>query len=145
MRLALFALVGLALVAGCGGGEKRLSKDEYTDRADTICRTYNQRLRALGRPRNFEAIPKYVDRALPVARKGNGELRDLKPPKDEETKSREWLDQNQAVVAAMERLRDAAKKKDQAEVQAALSEASTANRAASRLARELGLQVCARG
>ena len=144
MRRALIPFVVLVL-AGCGGGEKRLSKDDYADRADAICRTYNEKLRALGRPRNFEAIPKYVDRALPVARKGNSELRDLKPPKDEETTAREWLDQNQAVVAAMERLRDAAKKKDRAGIQATLSEASTASSAANRLARELGLKVCARG
>jgi hypothetical protein len=141
----LLLLMAVLIAAGCGSGGGRLSKEEYAKRADAICSTYNQKLRALGQPRNLEALPEYVDRALPVARKGNGELRDLRPPKDEETKAKEWLDQNQAVVAAMERLRDAAKKGNRAAIQVALGEASTANRAANRLARELDLRVCARG
>jgi hypothetical protein len=139
-RLLLLLAVVL-IAAGCGGGG-RLSKAEYAKRADAICRKYNQKLRALGRPQSIAALPQYVDRALPVARKGNAELRDLEAPKGEETKAKEWLDQNQAVVAAMERLRDAAKRGNRAGIQVALSEASTANRAANRLAGELGLQIC---
>jgi hypothetical protein len=137
---------GVVLLAvGCGGGAKRLSKDEYTKQADAICSTYNKKISALGRPTNFKGLPSYVDRALPVARKGNEELRALKAPKDEEKTAKEWLDQNAAVVASMERLRDAAKKGDRAAIQVALGEASTANGAANRLARKLDLHVCARG
>jgi hypothetical protein len=141
MRWAAFALF-LLLVAGCGGGG-RLSKQDYGKRADAICARYNGKIRALGRPRSLEALPAYVDRALPVARKGNEELRGLKAPKSEEKTAREWLDQNAAVIAAMERLRDAAKRGNRAGVQFALADGGTANRAATKLARELGLQRCA--
>jgi hypothetical protein len=144
MRRVALVLGAVVLAAGCGGSG-RLSKQEYAKRADAICSTYKQKLQALGQPRGIAALPEYVDRALPVARKGNGELRDLKPPKDEETKAKEWLDQNQAVIAAMERLREAAKRGDRAGIQVALGEASTANRAANQLASELDLRVCARG
>jgi hypothetical protein len=134
----------VVLVAGCGGGG-RLSKEEYSKRADAICSKYNAKLRALARPTSISALPAYVDQALPLARKGDDELRALKPPADEEKTAKEWLDQNDSVVGSMERLRDAAKKGDRAGIQVALNEASSANQSANRLARRLGLGVCARG
>src|SRR5437764_1393611 len=91
-----------------------------------------------GRPTAISGLPAYVDKALPLARKGDDELRGLKPPKDEEQKAKEWLDQNDSVVGSMERLRDAAKKGDRAGIQAALNEANSANQSAHGLARRRG-------
>ena len=145
MRRGFLALAVVILAAGCGGGEKRLSKEEYSKQADAICTKYNAEIKALGQPRSIRALPGYVDRALPIARKGTDELRGLKPPKDEEKTAKEWLDQNDSVVAAMERLRDAAKHADRDGVQSALTDASSANRAANRFARQLGLRICAQG
>jgi hypothetical protein len=145
-RFALaFAVVLAVVVAGCGGGSGRLSKAEYAKRADAICTKYNAKIRALGRPTAIGGLPAYVDKALPLARKGDDELSALKPPKDEERTAKEWLDQNDSVVGSMERLRDAAKKGDRAGIQTALNEASSANQTANRLARRLGLSVCAQG
>ena len=136
MRRFGLALLIAGLVAGCGG-EKRLSRDEYSKRADAICSKYNAKIKALGQPGSV--------RALPIARKGTDELRALKPPKDEEKTANEWLDQNDSVVGSMERLRNAAKKGDRAGIQTALNEATSTNQAANRLARGLGLTVCAQG
>ena|SRR2546423_8397578 len=144
MRPLVLVFVVL-LAAGCGGSGARLSKADYAKKADAICKSYNLKLRAVSRPHSVKDLPGYVDRALPVARKGNEELRGLKAPKDEEKTAKEWLDQNNAVVAAMERLRDAAKKGDRAGIQVALSEATAANRAANRLAGRLALRDCAKG
>jgi len=145
MRRVAPAVAVVALVAGCGGGSHRLSKAEYAKQADAICTKYNAKLKALARPTSISALPAYVDKALPLARKGDDELRALEPPKDEEQSAKEWLDQNDSVVGSMERLRDAAKKGDRAGIQTALNEASSANQTANRLARSLGLRVCAQG
>ena len=145
MRRIVLIVVVAGLVAGCGGGSGRLSKAEYAKRADAICTKYNAKIRALGRPTAISGLPAYVDKALPLARKGDDELRGLKPPKDEEQTAKEWLDQNDSVVGSMERLRDAAKKGDRAGIQTALNEASSSNQTANRLARSLGLSVCAQG
>jgi hypothetical protein len=145
MRRVALAVAVVALVAGCGGGSLRLSKAEYAKQADAICTKYNAKLKALARPTSISALPAYVDKALPLARKGDDELRALEPPKDEEQSAKEWLDQNDSVVGSMERLRDAAKKGDRAGIQTALNEASSANQTANRLARSLGLRVCAQG
>src|SRR5919205_1869855 len=145
MRRLALAFVVAGLLSGCGGGSGRLSKAEYAKRADAICTKYNTKLKALARPTSIGALPDYVDKALPLARKGDHELRALKPPKDEEQTAKEWLDQNDSVVGSMERLRDAAKKGNRAGIQAALGEATSANRTANGLARRLGLDVCAQG
>jgi hypothetical protein len=145
MRSILAGTAVIALAAGCGGGGKRLSRAEFSKQADAICSRYNAKIRALGQPGSIRALPRYVDRALPIARKGTEELRRLKPPKDEEKTANEWLDQNDSAVGALERLRDAARHADRAGIQAALSEAAAANRAANGFARQLGLRVCARG
>ena len=145
MRRVPLAVMVVALVASCGGGGGRLSKEEYAKRADAICTKYNAKLKALTRPTGLSELPAYVDRALPLARKGTNELRALEPPKDEEQTAKEWLDQNDSVVGSMERLRDAAKKGDRTGIQAALNEATSANQTANRLARRLGLSVCAQG
>jgi hypothetical protein len=142
-RVALAFAIVLAAV-GCGGSG-RLSKRDYAKQADAICAKYNAKLRAIDRPRRIAELPQYVDRALPVARRGTDELRSLEAPKDEERTAREWLDQNHVVVAAMERLREAAKRNDRGGIEVALSEGNAANRAANQLARKLGLRVCARG
>jgi len=145
MRRVAFAIAVASLVAGCGGGSGRLSQAEFAKRADAICTKYNAKIRALGRPTSIGALPAYVDKALPLARKGDDELRALEPPKDKEQTAKEWLDQSDSVVGSMERLRDAAKKGDRAGIQTALDEASSANQTANRLARKLGLRVCAQG
>jgi hypothetical protein len=145
MRSILAGAVVVVLAAGCGGSGKRLSRAEFSKQADAICSKYNAKIRALGQPGSIRALPRYVDRALPIARKGTDELRALKPPKDEEKTANEWLDQNDSAVGALERLRDAARRADRTGIQAALSEAAAANRAANRFARQLGLRVCAQG
>ena len=144
MRRIVLVVVIAGLAAGCGGSG-RLSKADYVKQADAICTKYNAKLKALARPTSISALPAYVDKALPLARKGDDELRALEPPKDEEQSAKEWLDQNDSVVGSMERLRDAAKKGDRAGIQTALNEASSANQTANRLARQLGLRVCAQG
>jgi hypothetical protein len=144
MRSIVAGAVVIVLAAGCGSSS-RLSREEYSKQADAICTKYNAKIKALGQPGTVRALPGYVDKALPIARKGTDELRGLKPPKDEEKTAKEWLDQNDSVVAAMERLRDAAKHADRTGVAAALTDASSANRAANGFARQLGLRVCAQG
>jgi hypothetical protein len=90
-------------------------------------------------------ISAFAGKAVPIARKGNADLRALKPPKDEDATAKSWLDANTATVDAIEHLRDAAEKNDQGKIQASLKEGNRSNAAADKLARKLGLKVCAKG
>jgi hypothetical protein len=144
-RAAALTLVAL-VAAGCGGGgDGRLSKEDYAKQADAICSKYNRRIQALGRPKTLADIGPFAEKALALTRKGNAELRGLNPPKAEKRTVNEWLAQNEVVAKAVDAVAGAAKKNDRTGVQAALARGQRANKDANALARELGLRVCARG
>jgi len=144
MRATLLGVAAVLLAAGCGGSG-RLSKADYASRADAICSKYNRAIRDLQRPQSIRGLPAFVDRALPLAKKGNDELRRLRPPKSEEATAKELVAENDAIFAAMKRLRDAAKHGDRAGIRTALRDAATANQTSKRLGGDLGLRVCAQG
>ena len=144
-RFGAVAALACLAVTGCGGGGGRLSKEDYAKQADAICSKYNRKIEALGAPKSLADIAGYADKALALTRKGNDELEHLKPPKSEEQTAKEWVAQNDLVANAVADLRNAAKKNDRLAIRAALRRGQAANRTANGLARDLGLQVCARG
>jgi hypothetical protein len=136
----------LALAAGCGASSGgRLSKKDYAAKADAVCAKYNKKIKNLGNPRSLADLAAFADKAIPIAQKGNDELRALKPPKDEESTASAWLKQNDKVLDAIKKLRDAAKKNDRKGIEKSLSEGNSANTASNKLARNLGLSTCATG
>ena len=147
VRVATVAVVlgAATLAAGCGGGDGRLSRDDYAKKADAICAEYNRRIRALRQPRTVAGISAFTAKAIPIARRGDSELRSLEPPQGEESTAKAWLAANEEVVDAITRLGAAARRGDRAGIRKALREGTRANGRAKRLARRLGLQVCARG
>jgi hypothetical protein len=144
--LRRFAISALALVllaaAGCGGGG-RLTRAEYAKKADAICVKYNGKINALDRPKNEAELVGYVDKAVPLVKDASGELADLKPPQDEQHTADAWNKANADVAVALQHLREGAKAKDQAKMQAALKDGNTANSRANNLARTLGMTSCA--
>jgi hypothetical protein len=85
---ASILLVALAmLLGGCGGGTERLSKAEFIERWDSICRTYNDRrdtiLEDLPAEPTVENLPQFADalrELAPVVREGIAELKEVHPP-----------------------------------------------------------------
>jgi hypothetical protein len=145
IRTVLVAVAFALVVGGCGGGGGRLSKQDYARQADAICSKYNRKIDALGTPKSLADIGGFADKALALTRRGNEELRKLRPPKAEDQTAKEWVAQNDLVANAVADLRDAAKKNDRAAIEAALRRGQAANKTANGLARDLGLNVCARG
>ena len=147
MRRALTALcVLLAFAAGCGsGGEKRLSKEEYANRADAACRRYNEGTRPLGTPQSMPALAKVADRSLPLLDRAIRDLRALRPPRDEETTVRSWLRQLSLLRGDVVRIRDRARANDARGVRAVVPAATQRNARFSQLATQLGMSVCNQG
>jgi hypothetical protein len=141
--LAATGLAVVGLAAGCGGSGG-LSRAEYAKQADAICAKYNRRIEALARPSGVGGISAFTAKAIPIAQRGNDDLRELRPPKDERATAQEWIDLNDRVVEAIRRLGKAARRGDRAAIRKALREGNTLNGRARRLARRLGLRVCAR-
>jgi hypothetical protein len=114
MRIVL-AVLAVALLAGCGGSQPRLTRAEFTQRASAICSryaTYLQGLRAGMQAGNVAQEQAVVAQALPVIRSGHDELRTLRPPQELQAAYDRWLDASDRQVKAVEQLADALQKSD---------------------------------
>jgi hypothetical protein len=145
MRRALgLTLFFACLAAGCGGGgEDRLSQEEFQQRADAICERYDKKIQALGSPQSPADIPAYVAKGIPLLRQGIAELRALNPPAEVEDDYNRMLDETAKAIPAAEKLADAAEKNDAAAVQDAIKEGQQADEASDELATKLKLDGCA--
>ena len=144
-RLTFIALVlaASATVSACGGGDDRLSQDEFRQQANSICAKTNAKIEALGNPTSVADVPDFVSRGIPLLRQGIAELRALKPPADLEVTYDRMLDETAKTIPAAQSLADAAEKGDAAAVQKAEAQAQAASDSSNRLATDLGLDQCA--
>jgi hypothetical protein len=140
---AALALVLAALASGCGGGDERLSEEEFRTQANAICEEYNEKLGAIGTPESPEEIPQFVDEGIPVIEEGIAELRDLNPPEEFEEDYDAMLDETEKAIPAARDLSEAAAAGDVQAVQEAIAQGQRADEAADRIATELGLDSCA--
>jgi DNA-binding NtrC family response regulator len=144
MRGSIAALVGvLVLLAGCGGGgDTRLSREEFESQANAICAKYQKQLNALGTPSSVEEIPDLVEQALAILNKEVAEIAALDPPTDMQTEFDAMIEASNNTKAAANDLSQAARDGDQAAVQKALEEGNAASDKADQIATQLGLDSC---
>jgi hypothetical protein len=140
--LAIAVLGALAVGCGGGGGGDRLSKQEFQQQANAICKRYNAKIAALG-PASPSDIPQFVEKGVPVIQQGIAELRALRPPADLEDDYNRMLDEAERAIPAARKLGDAAAKQDAAAVQQAIKAGNAADQASDRIATKLGLSDCA--
>ena len=110
--------------------------------ADAICAKYEEQLASLGEPQSLEDIERIASEGKPIVEEGVDELRALEPPEDLEQQWNELLDLNDANVAFIDELREAAASGDEARVAEVAAEAARKDEETDQLARELGLEEC---
>jgi len=144
MRGFVAALVGvLVLLAGCGGGgDTRLSREEFESQGNAICAKYQKQLQAVGNPSSIDEIPDLVDQAVAILNKEIAEISALNPPADMQTEFDALIDASNNTKAAADDLSQAAKDGDRAAVQKALDEGKAASEKADQIATQLGLDSC---
>jgi hypothetical protein len=146
VRRGLFALLlVLALAGGCGSsGEKRLSREEFAQRADAVCRRTNRLTQPATPPTTMPGLARLAERSVPPLDRALHELRALRPPEDEEATVRAWLRQLGLLRADAVRIRDRAQENDAKGVQTVAGAAQRVNDRFHRLATRLGMHVCNR-
>jgi aminopeptidase N len=145
VRCAVLALALLLVAAGCGSsGEKRLSKEEYAQRADAVCRRTNRLTQSPGDVSSMPALARFADRTLKPLDRALRDLRALRPPKEEQATANAWLRQLALLRSDAVRIRDRARENDAHGVSAVAVTASARNERFKALAAQLGMTVCSR-
>jgi hypothetical protein len=144
LGLALFVL---AVAAACGGGSgNRLSHAQLVQRADAICTTFNQQLKALAQPTTPLEVGPFIKKAVPLERGALESLKKLKPAKGDETDFKLFVAQIQReTTLAQDELVPATQSPTNAKhVQFILAKLSALDAQANAIAKKIGLTVCGR-
>lgn len=129
---------------GRGGGGGRLSKREFTRRADAICADANKTIFAIGAPdlTDPEATSGAIRRLVTIQRQELQDLRDLAPPKTDKPAIDEWLDLAAKALREAEVALTALERSDRNGVNAANARGGEAQMGADDLAGEYGVTGC---
>jgi hypothetical protein len=146
VRCAVLALALLLVAgAGCGsGGEKRLSKEDYAQRADAVCRRTNRLTQSPGDVSSMPALARFAERTLKPLDRALSDLRALRPPEEEQATVDTWLRQLSLLRADAGRIRDRARENDAHGVTTVAIAATRRNERFKALAAQLGMTVCSR-
>lgn len=161
------ALLGAAAVAvaGCGGdgrgdaepaardpaGAAPLTKAQFIDRADAVCRDikqaqrpYHDRVRELARGAGLERVAPILEGALGESRKGLERLRDLQAQAPDEDRATfgDYLAAAGRLVGESAKLAEAARSGDRAAARDVAATADALSAEEQRLADEYGLEDC---
>lgn len=140
-RCAVAALA--VLVTGCGGGgDDRLSEQDFRRQANAICTEYDGRVEELGEPSSADEVVEFAAQAAELTRSGVAEMRALRPPEKLEPAFDRFLAEGDTVVELSEQLARAARAQDTAQLEQIVAEAQASDRRSDRAARELGLTAC---
>jgi hypothetical protein len=141
-RALVLALATTLTLVGCGGEAKRLSREEYAEKADAICGEGNRRTERLPNPGNLPELADVTDKTLDILDDALSDLRKLKPPADQQKIVDQWLAQLETLTDDLEEIRDEARAKDIQAVQAIAERAQDHNARANELGTTLGMKVC---
>jgi len=146
VRGAFLLAACLVLAACAGGGNNRLSKEQYAQRADAICARFNRQQPSLPSLQKVTArqVARLADRTLPLLNKTIADLRRLAPPKDEQALADRWLAALRRLRTDAVRIRDRARANDLGGVGALVGPSQRDERAAEWLAAQLGTSVCSK-
>jgi hypothetical protein len=143
MRRLAAVLACAAAVAGCGSGNKGLTRVEYAQRSDAICARYNlQTAHLRGRGTGVERLAAIAEQTIAFFDRARAHLTAVPPPREASALAERWLASLDRLRADAVEIRDAARANDLAAVRRAALVAQRDNDASNRLAQRLGMQAC---
>jgi hypothetical protein len=146
MRAATHLMPLLALtasIAACGG-EDALSRADYVEQANAICRDYNAQIEKLEEPRDFAGIRAYVSRAKDLTDDAVTRLDELQPPEELAADHDAFVKEGRQVAGLADQLAAAADKRDEAALQRISEQGEKNDERSDARAERMGLTECAK-
>ena len=141
---AIVALTAVALsAASCG--QDRLTKAEYIEQADAICKDLNEETASLQQPQSKEEFEEFARHAVRKTKEAVSELRDLNPPREDEDLIRRWLEKTEQAVELLPEMQEALEENDLDRVNELGTQIQAAAGEVRRIAEEYGFKRCGRG
>jgi hypothetical protein len=141
MRLGL-ALLSASVLAGCGGGDDRLSRAEFVERATAVCDSFDERVDALGEPQSLAEIETLGQELGEILDEGLAELRELEPPEELEEPYERYLASGDEVADQLDELVAAAAAGDREAVERAAADGEAISERAVALAEAAAIPGC---
>jgi hypothetical protein len=149
VALGMLIVSGSLVLGGCGGGGsgKRLSKAEFSARANAICSMFAkkaaERVAAAGDPSSLKDAADITAGLLPLYAREIASLKVLVPPGDEQEAFEQAIDLSEDIRGVDEKIVAAVKKNDLAGAMKLAHENVATSRKQSLLYTELDLTKCA--
>ena len=148
-RLVIVGLlvIGLVLVlCSCGGGSsKRLTKEQFAAKANTLCVSFNNEVKKAGSPASTAQAITYFNKLLPLYKKRVDGIDKLNPPANEEASVNRIGTLGKEQVARVEALLAAMEKNDVTQVSKLIKEGNANGKESTTLFTKLGIKECANG
>jgi hypothetical protein len=149
VRAGLACLVGVALLAGCGGSggdgdDGSLTKEEWIAEADALCKQSLAEVNAIPEPKTEDDFDEYLTDVLAAARRFDPEFAALEPPEGDEETVRKLVALNEEKTRLFEELVAAVRAQDAAKVQRIVNEGTAKTNEFAAAARAYGSEECAK-
>jgi hypothetical protein len=142
--VALVALTCVVALSACGGSSSdSLSKSQLADKADSICKSTNAKLKGLGQPTSADQLPDYYQKALALAKTQEADLKGLKPADDVKDQWNSMLALVSSSNGLLQQIVDASKTTaGKAKLQSLSAQGEALNTKLNAAADALGATVC---
>jgi hypothetical protein len=144
MRLLVLAALGLLVLAGCGGGgDNKLSDDDFRAQANALCVAYSTKVNALPDPGGYRELADYASDAHAALVVALDRLKELHPSDALEDDYAKWLASANRSLERVDQLRQAAEDENDTKIQQLSAAAKAEDVDADRIATRLGIAECA--
>ena len=144
MQIARIVVATALLAALAACTDEGLSKEEFIEQADAICREAEERTEQIEPPRTPEGLAEFVDEAERITGDLLADLRELEPPEEGRETVDRLLERIEAALATLPELKEAAENRAASRIQELGQELQEASSEANEIAQGYGLQVCGR-
>jgi len=142
MQLArIVAALALVALAACSQG---LSKEEFIEQADVICREADEKTREIEPPRTAEALKGFVEEAQAITRDLLADLRELEAPEGDADVIEDMTGRIENTMELLPEIQAAAEERNIADINRLATELKDEAAEANRIAQDYGLEECGR-